>query len=263
MLKKLFSIILILTTVLSCGVVLSGCSNKDDPIPIDYRLSTNELMEYKNKWVTFTGYLSLWSTSDLKTGYVLDVPVQKGPPIDEDAFIMGGIAINTQQTLLYTDMPIKVTGKLVFGNFQDENGLKYGCKVTNASVQIVSKSDLPKNLKSAERILENKHLDIITNALYVLEYYIFSEENEISEDELSVKIDFYDYNKIKKDLNNSLNDTEKSILTITENINILIDGVNKMIENNEFDKFISFEEEYKQITQEFDNIVYDLTIQPK
>ena len=248
--------------ILMCCVLIAGCSNKDNPIPIDYRLSTDELLQYKNKWVTFNGYLSLWSTQDLKTGYILDIPAQKGPPIDEELFILGGIAVNTTEKLSYTDKPVKVTGKLVFGTYQDENGIKYGCKITNATVDVLSENLWPNNIQKAKNILNNNHLDIMVNALYVLEYYIFSEQNEVSEKELTTKVDFYDYEKVKSDLGNTSNETELLLLNLLEDVNILFNNVNNIIDNKEFDTLINLKQQYNDACDKLDKIIYLLNINP-
>ena len=261
MIKKSIIFIIILCSFASI-LLLTGCSNKNNPIPIGYRLSTSDLLEYENKYVTFSGFLSLWTTSDFKTGYILDIPVQEGPPANEEGFIAGGIAIETKEKLTYTDSPIIVTGKLVFGEFIDENNLKYGCKIIDASVKMIEKESLPEYLKDSERILYNDYMSVITNALHTLNYYIYGNDNEVPEDELKMKLDFYDYKTMKEDLSKNTNDVEKSLLDILEKTNNLFNTINTMIDSDKISEFSSLQEDLIQVTSEFDIIIYSICIQP-
>ncbi len=261
MIKKSIIFIIILCLFTSI-LLLTGCSNKNNPIPIDYRLSTSELSDYENRYVTFSGFLSLWTTSNFKTGYVLDVPVQEGPPANEEGFIAGGMAIETNKELTYTDSPIVVTGKLVFGEFVDENNLKYGCKIIDASVEVVEKENLPEYLKDSERILYNNYMSVITNALHTLNYYIYGNDNEVPEDELKIKLDFYDYEIMKKSLSENTNEIESSLLDILEKTNNLFNTINTMIDSDKTNEFSSLKEDLIQITNEFDTIIYSICIQP-
>ena len=256
--KKILSLLILIALLFS----LTACNNKNNPVQINYLAQLEEIEKYENKWVTFTGYMTMMSTSDGKLAYITSIPSQATPKFNEENFITDSIVIETDKRLTYTDAPLKITGKLTFGAFSSENGLNYYRKISDAIIEIIDKENIPENIKMYSDVLYNNHLYKLVNLINSLNYFINYESFETNIKDIKDNgINFFDYQEVIDSLKN--NNNNKEFLELWNMAYNLTTETNMKIKEEKYEELKNLSEEFVKLQTKLFNFCCKMEITPE
>lgn len=170
--KKTLSILLALICIVS---ILGSCSSNDndkadktnETIGIDtdsdgrYKLTFAKSIDYETilklngQKVTITGYMATLSPINGKYMYLMNLPYQSCPYcVPNTNQLSNTIAVYAPKgkTFDFTDSPVKITGTIETGDFEDDFGYTYNYRIVDASYKTVDSSDASEKLTLWQKI---------------------------------------------------------------------------------------------------------------
>lgn len=296
--KKVLTIILIASLILTIFTSCSGTENKnetDNTLKFAQTNSVEEMKKLDGKQVNIIGYMSTISPITGSFMYLMNMPYQSCPfCVPNTTYLSNTIAVYAKEgdSFKFTDRAIKVEGILEFGDYTDEYGYEYGYRIADAVYTELDTSELGEKTQLWQQLAST---DVVGDIYDMYEYMNFLCSWSTYTAEFSDGKDYLDpdtaLNLIKtKDVQfnygydeyffermivtiKSVNETEFTVLV--ENINkaqILADKMLTALENGDYvttseysdvfgdgrDQYIM--KEYDSYKKEFDAIYRDFEI---
>ena len=168
--KRIISIILLLTLLCS----LTACGGDDGPaklLSFSQAQSISEMEKLDGEKVTILGYMSTLSPVSGEFMYLMILPYQICPfCIPNTSTLSNTIAVYAKDEFEFTDSAIRVTGKLEFGDYEDEFGYRYGYRIIDAEYEELDTSDMSDKLKLWQQLAAS---DVIADVYEMFDYVNF------------------------------------------------------------------------------------------
>lgn len=172
--KRFLSLFLIIVLVFSMVACSNDNSQNNEAVKIKFSQTVEELKEYENNIVTINGFISLLSPLDGSLVYLMNLPFQTCPfCVPNTDTLSNTIAVDAQK-IEYTTAPVKVTGKLVFGDFTDDYGYQYSYKIIDAEMQILDETEISEKTRVYYTVSEKDYVVDVYNvieAIFQVAYY--------------------------------------------------------------------------------------------
>ena len=246
MFKKAVALISAIVMVIS----LSGCSNKlqevDGVTELKFKdtIKTSQLKKIDSKKVSMIGFMSTSTPLNGEYTYLMNMPYQNCAfcvPNTDSLVNTMAVYPKEGESFEFTDVPVKVTGTLVFEDTTDSMGYTYEYKIEDATLQVADVSGLEEDIKIYTDLINQGFAESMENVFTTLYNTINYKEQEIKEEYLEV-ID----TNLTKDVKDMFENLDKSkyeeMISLTDSIDDLIVNINSGIESKDYSKF----EEYNK-----------------
>lgn len=164
--KRILSFIMSIVMLLTAGVLV-GC-NKDgeDGATLSFSAanSIEEMKKLDGKTVSIMGYMSTLSPISGAFMYLLNLPYQSCPFCEPNSTTLSNtmaIYAPKGKKFEFTDRLIKVTGKLEFGDFEDEYGYNYTYRIVDASYVVVNTSEMGEHLQLWQQLASTEVIAVV------------------------------------------------------------------------------------------------------
>lgn len=169
-LKRALCLILVLSAFLS----LAACGEDGGSaklLSFSQAQSIAEMEKLDGERVTIIGYMSTLSPVSGKFMYLMNLPYQSCPfCIPNTTTLSNTIAVYARDEFEFTDSAIKVTGKLKFGDYEDEFGYQYGYRIVDATYEVLDTSDMSDKLRLWQQLAAS---DAVATIYEMFEYVNF------------------------------------------------------------------------------------------
>jgi hypothetical protein len=259
--KKILSLFLAFVLVFSMTACASNgneATNNEniakEPQKIKFSQSVAELKKYDGQVVTINGFMSLLSPLDGSLIYLMNVPFQSCPfCIPNTNTLSNTIAVDGSD-IEFTIMPVKITGKLVFGEFDDGYGYDYEYRIEDAKVTVMDEAEASEKVKVYYTVAQEDYIGelfMIIDWIWSVGYY---EEIELTAEHITERgyMMFDRYNEIKT-LIESLNANGEynsflDLLTSVEEVRV---RAANDIENGNVEAYTSYQSEADELFEKF------------
>ena len=172
MMKKVISLFLALL-MLAGALLLTSCDKKPSgevyEISFAEANSIEDMKKHDGERVSVMGYMSTLSAVDGSFTYLMNAPYQSCPYcVPNTTQLSNTIAVYAQngKKLEFTDLLIRVTGTLEFGDYVDEYGYEYKYRIKDATYTAVSAEDLTKEQRLWQQLAATGVVSEIFNGMY-------------------------------------------------------------------------------------------------
>ena len=250
--KKIISLILAFVLVFS----MAACGDQVDEngaTKIKFSQSMEDLKKLDGQIITINGFMSLLSPLDGTLIYLMNVPFQSCPFCLPNTNTLSNTIAVLSSDIKFTTLPVKVTGKLVFGDFTDGYGYQYSYRIEDAKIEEMDENEVSKKTKVYYTVAQDDYLIelfSVIDCIYAVSYY---RELQINPETLLVNgISFDRYEEIKSSIE-SVNakgefDSFLSMLDQAETIRQL---VNEKIKNKDFEAYGQYKAMADMLYDEF------------
>lgn len=256
--KRFLSLFLIIVLIFS----MVACSNEqtDDggATKISFSQSVEELKKLDGKTVTINGFMSLLSPLNGSLIYLMNIPYQSCPfCIPNTNTLANTIAVKGENIEL-TPMPVKITGKLVFGKFSDSYGYEYSYRIQDAKVEVLDEKEISENIKVYYTVAQNGYLDELSFVIDCLVQVSFYKEYEIDPAVFAEygEIPFEDYASIKATIEKlNTNGEYDDFLTMLDKTEENRININKELVDKNVDNYTKYKEDTNALVELFTEYV--------
>lgn len=171
--KKILCAILALILLLPATF---GCSKDDGTVTMlsfSQSQSVEEMKKLDGKQVTIIGYMSTLSPVTGKFMYLMNLPYQSCPfCIPNTTQLSNTMAVYAKDKdgFKFTDRAIQVTGKMDFGDYEDEFGYQYSYRITDATYTVLDTSEMGEKLQLWQQLAST---DVIADVYEMYDYLHF------------------------------------------------------------------------------------------
>lgn len=253
--KRIISIVLICVLTLS----LVGCGNVNkDATKIRFSQSIEELKEYDGKTVTLNGFMSMLSPLDGSLIYLMNIPFQSCPFCLPNTNTLSNTIAVEGKNIEFTSMPVKITGKLVFGDFVDGYGYQYSYRIENAEIVELNENEVSEKTKVYYTVAQDDYIGdlfLVIDCLWQVAYYA-----EMGIDPMMLSqhghIPFDRYEEIKSSLESlNANGEYNSFLNMMDEAENLRVKINNHLSNTEIDAFDDYKADADILYGKFDAFI--------
>lgn len=268
--KKTLIIIILTSLLTGCSVnngiqniLNSKLTNSNTPTQIKFKdmVSVDELKKLDGRTITITGFISQASPLDGSIIYLMNMPYQNCVfCVPNTNKLVNTLAIYPEKnkSFTYTDVPIEVTGTLVFEDTTDEVGYYYDYKLINASYKEADVTGLEDTVRIFTSLINQGFTNVLMDTIYEIDTQIknfyLNEDittlNTISTDNLR-KIDSMFENVNKEEY--------LDLLPYIDLLKSLVTNFNKDIEEGVTDNISRYKDESDEIYNGF----YFWTLKPE
>ena len=236
-------------------------SNNITQIKFKDMVSINELKKLNGKQIKITGFISQASPLDGSIIYLMNMPYQNCVfCVPNTNQLVNTLAIYPEKnkSFTYTDVPIEVTGTLVFEDTTDEVGYYYDYKLINASYKEADATGLEDTVRIFTSLINQGFTNALMDTIYEIDtqiknFYLTDDIttlNTISTDNLS-EIDSMFENLNKEEYSD--------LLPYIDLLKSLVRNLNKDIEEGISDNISKYKDESDEIYNGF----YFWTLKPE
>lgn len=262
MFKKLASLLIIAFTMVGCSSTVAKETNGEvTEIKFKDMTYVSELEKLDGEEVTITGFMAQSSPLDGSIIYLMNMPYQSCVfCVPNTNQLMNTLAVYPKKadSAQFTDLPVKVTGKLVFENTTDEMGYSYSYKLINAKVALADIEYLEDTVRIYTELVNQGFTTEFMNALLEIYNVVNYSEGGESLDNLEA-LSGESLNNIDKMFNNLKSSDYEDILATIEKVRVLKDKVNEDIKNKTSENFADYGSEIDALFNEF----YDWLLKPE
>lgn len=195
-------------------------------------VGVEQLKKLDNKKVSMSGFMGASSPLDGSYMYLMNIPYQTCVfclPNDKQLTNTMAVYAPEGKSFKFTDIPVKVTGTLVFDNTSDSKGYTYGYRIINAKVEKANIDGMEKQVKIYTGLVDQGFSIKINKDLEKI--YQASNYEQLKIPETDVKpIDLTTVKELKA-MFNSLNKADYTdIYSTVEKLEKLHLDINKAIE---------------------------------
>ena len=198
--KKIISLILAFVLIFS----MTACNDQVDEngaTKIKFSQSMEELEKLDGQMITINGFMSLLSPLDGTLIYLMNVPFQSCPFCLPNTNTLSNTIAVLSSDIEFTTLPVKITGKLVFGDFEDGYGYQYSYRIEDATIEEMDENEVSKKTKVYYTVAQDDYLIelfSVIDCIYAVSYY---KELQINPETLLVNgIPFDRYEEIKSSI---------------------------------------------------------------
>ncbi len=262
MFKKLALLLIIMFTMIGCSNSLAkDVSGEMEEIKFKDMTYVSELEKLDGQVVTITGFMAQSSPLDGSIIYVMNMPYQSCVfCVPNTNQLMNTLAVYPKKigSVEFTDLPVKVTGTLVFEDTTDEMGYSYSYKLIDAKVTLADVEYLEDTVRIYTELVNQGFTTEFMNALLKIYNAVNYSENGESLDNLEI-LDGESLNNIDKMFNNLNSSDYEDILATIEKVKLLNNKVNEDIKNKNNENFADYGNEIDILFNEF----YDWILKPE
>lgn len=252
--KKYFSILLILIMVFSLCACNSDVVSEEVVTTIKFSQSNDELKNLDGKQVKINGFMSLLSPLDGKLVYLMNMPFQNCPYCVPNTNTLANTIAVQGENIEFTQQPVEIVGKLVFGEFVDGYGYEYPYRIEDATIKILDEKTISEQMRVYYTLSENDYIGEIYTALSNLDMVAYHKEYQIPAEEFDSmgEIPFDRYQEIhdtvtKLNTNGEYND----FIELLNKTKSVMNDVNASIVAKEHDKFATYQKSVDELFQNF------------
>lgn len=262
MFKKLASLLIIAFTMVGCSnTIAKDVDGEVSEIKFKDMTYVSELKKLDGQEVTITGFMAQSSPLDGSIIYIMNMPYQSCVfCVPNTNQLMNTLAVYPKKagTVEFTDLPVKVTGKLVFENTTDEMGYSYSYKLIDAKVSLADVEYLEDTVRIYTELVNQGFTTEFMSALLEIYNVVNYSESGKSLDSLEA-LKGESLNNIDKMFNNLNTSDYEDILATIEKVKVLKDKVNENIKNKSYENFADYGSEIDILFNEF----YDWILKPE
>jgi len=264
--KRILSIILSFVLIFS----LVACSEQNQPTDnspteIHFGTKVSELKKLDGKEVVLIGYMSALEPIDGRIAYIMNAPLQTCPfCVSHEETLVDTMAISGTD-VGYTSAPVKITGTLVFGFFEDAYGSQYTYRIQNAKItKLTTDDDIPENMKKFIPLsIENLCLQSFIFIENIMTVAFYDEAGIAPEDINKVygELPELDIVNIKKVLNeNGEENAYADFLELIDKAEVIRVKLNEDIKNNNIEAYKTYQDELNKIADAMSQYFMEFTI---
>lgn len=262
MFKKLASLLLIAFTMVGCSNTLAkDVDGEVSEIRFKDMTYVSELEKLDGEEVTITGFMAQSSPLDGSIIYLMNMPYQSCVfCVPNTNQLMNTLAVYPKKagSMEFTDLPVKVTGKLVFEDTTDEMGYSYSYKLINAKATLADVEYLEDTVRIYTQLVNQGFTTEFMNALLEIYNAVNYSESGESLDNLGI-LEGESLNNIDKMFSNLNSSDYEDILSTIEKVQELKNTVNEAIKNKSDENFADYSSEIDVLFNEF----YDWILKPE
>ena len=262
MFKKLASLLIIIFTMVGCSnTLVKDVDGEMTEIKFKDMTYVSELKKLDGQEVTITGFMAQSSPLDGSIIYLMNMPYQSCVfCVPNTNQLMNTLAVYPKKTgsIEFTDLPVKVTGKLVFEDTTDEMGYSYNYKLIDAKVALADIEYLEDTVKIYTELVNQGFTTEFMNALLEIYNVVNYSKSGESLDNLEV-LKVESLNNIDKMFNNLNHSNYEDILATIEKVRVLKNKVNEDVKNKSDKNFADYGSEIDILFNEF----YDWILKPE
>lgn len=155
-----------------------GCSGEKDEggarlLSFSQEQSVSEMKRLDGEEVTIVGYMSTVSPDSGKFMYLMNLPYQSCPfCVPNTTQLTNTLAVyaKSEDGFEFTDLAVRVTGILEFGDFTDEFGYEYGYRIKDAKYEVPAEDELDPKLALWQQLAST---DAVAEIYKMYEYVYF------------------------------------------------------------------------------------------
>ena len=237
-------------------VALGGCSSTklqevDGVTELKFKdtIKTSELKKIDSKKVSMIGFMSTSTPLNGEYTYLMNMPYQNCafcvPNTDS---LVNTIAVYAPEgkSFEFTDVPVKVTGTLEFGNTTDSMGYTYEYRIKDAKLEPADISNLEEDIKIYTALINQGFAESMESIFTTLYKTINYEKQEIKEEDLQV----LDAN-LTKDIKSMFESLDKSkyeeMISMIDDIDNLTKDINKDIESKNYKNLAKYNDKGNEL----------------
>lgn len=242
-------------------VEIQEIGNVDSNLRFKDMVSLEELKQLDGQEITMIGFMATASPLNGEYIYLMNMPYQNCVfclPNTTQLVNTMPVYAKSGKTITYTDVPVKVTGTLSFGDTTDSVGYSYQYRIINATVEPADVSGLEEDIRIYTTLVDRGFavdFNTLMEELYKRVNYTLMgyDESEVTPIDLEQM-------EALKDLFDGLNQSEYfDILETVKALEEAIKEVNETIENKAYEKLTDFND----IGQAIYNAYYEWLIKPE
>lgn len=262
MFKRIVILLIAAFTMVGCSSTLAKDTEGEiEEIKFKDMTYVSELEKLDGQEVTITGFMAQSSPLDGSIIYLMNMPYQSCVfCVPNTNQLMNTLAVYPKKagTTEFTDLPVEVTGTLVFEDTTDEMGYSYSYKLIDAKVSLADIEYLEDTVRIYTELVNQGFTTEFMNALLEIYYRVNYSESGTSLDTLEA-LSEENLDNINKMFNNlNINDYEDILQTI-EKVRVLNNKVNEDIKNKSDKNFAEYNSEIDILFNEF----YDWLLRPE
>lgn len=247
---------LILLTVIISSVMLVACggTGSDEVTELKFKdtMSIKELKKYDGKTVTMTGFMSTSTPLNGQYVYLMNMPYQNCAfCVPNSDTLVNTLAVYAKEgsNFEFTDVPVKIQGKLKFEKMTDSMGYEYEYRIVDATLEKADVSQMEDDIKVYTDLINlgfvNTMEAIFTDLYSALNYEEIGAEPE--------KIDVANLEKAK-DMINSLDATKYTEISgVLDDIAGVIEIANKGVAEKDYSRFTLLNEDVQKAYMTYTN----------
>lgn len=192
------------------------------------------------------------STSTYLNGeyiYLMDMPYQNCPfYVPNTDSLVNTIAVYAPEgkSFEFTDVPVRVTGTLEFGNTTDSMGYTYEYRIKDAKLEPADISNLEEDIKIYTALINQGFAESMESIFTTLYKTINYEKQEIKEEDLQV-VDT-DLTKDVKSMFESLDKSKyEEMISMIDDIDNLTKDINKDIESKNYKNLAKYNDKGNEL----------------
>ena len=258
MLKKILSILLVVTLMFSLVACGSSETKKDEITQIKFSQSMEELKKLDNSKVEIKGFMSMLSPLNGELIYLMNIPLQNCPFCVPNTTTLSNTIAVQGKNIEFTAQPVKIVGDLVFDNFSDSYGYQYDYRIENAEITVLDENEISENMKVYYTVNQEGFLEEVYFVLGCIDQVAFYREYGIIADTIDEygEIPFEKYESIIKTLE-ALNSEGKydDFIELTKETEKTRLKINESIKKRAHEEYMTYRKQAESLFAMFSNFI--------
>ncbi|SES88084.1 hypothetical protein [Anaerobranca gottschalkii] len=238
--KKLLIYIFLLSFTI--GGCFSSVEVSSEVVELSFSdtLSFEEIKKLDGKKVSIVGFMSTTSPLDGSYIYLQNMPYQSCPFCVPNTNVLANtIAVYAPkgQSFKFTDLPVKVTGKLIVEDITDQLGYFYNYRIVDADIERANVQSLSREIRIYTELVEKGFVDLFIDILEKVDRAVGHHRYNIDRGELET-IDIERFSEIEEMFIGLNKDDYRDILDVIDQLKNIAEKVNGFIEEENWGELI-------------------------
>lgn len=257
---KRYKFLLFFLIMVLASSFLTGCFLREAVVEEIIHLSFADAVSFEQikmldgQLVSIIGFMSTTSPLDGSFIYLQNMPYQSCPfCLPNTNILVNTIAVYAPsgQSFRFMDVPILVTGRIVVEEMTDDLGFAYNYRIVDAKIEKAEVSGLGRYIRIYTELVDQGFARVFISVFEDLDKVLFPEKYDLTREDIE-PMDMSKMEELKNMfIGLNIEEDHKDIYGVVNRLQELLETLNSMITDGQWDLLPLLDDEAEEIWQDF------------